>query len=76
MFFSLNRNKDDLQQHLQLVNKELDTPLLCAAIRGYAEVFEALFKNGADVNDVDHNGRNFIHIAVEGNHANFLKVSK
>ncbi len=59
---------------MNLVNKDLYTPFLCAAIRGYTEVCEALIAGGASVTDVDSNDRNFIHIAAEKNYANFLKV--
>ena len=54
-------------------NKELHTPLICAAIRGNTSACEALVSKGAST-DTDANGRNIIHIAAEKNNFKFLKV--
>ena len=56
------------------MNKELHTPLICAAIRGSYSAYKALVSSGASVTDTDANGRNIIHIAADKNHWKFLKV--
>ncbi len=56
------------------MNKEMHTPLLCAAIRGNIESHEMLVSNGVDIKDVDVNGKNILHLAAEKGHATFLKV--
>ncbi len=57
-----------------IMNKEIHTPLLCAAIRGNLESYEELVGSGVDVKDVDANGKNVIHLAAEKGHDTFLKV--
>ena len=57
------------------MNKEIHTPLICAAIRGNFSAYKALVSNGASVTDTDANGRNIVHIAADKNHAIFLKVN-
>ena len=57
-----------------IMNKELHTPLICAAIRGNFSAYKALVSNGASITDTDANGRNIIHIAADKNHSEFLEV--
>ena len=57
------------------MNKELHTPLICAAIRGNVSAYKALVSKHASVTDTDANGRNIIHIAADKNHCAFLKVN-
>ena len=57
-----------------IMNKEIHTPLLCAAIRGNLESYEELVGSGVDVKDVDANGKNVIHLAAEKGHDKFLEV--
>ena len=57
------------------MNKEIHTPLICAAIRGNVSAYKALVSKGASVTDTDANGRNIIHIAAEKDCCEFLKVS-
>ncbi len=56
------------------MNKELHTPFLCAAIRGYKNVCVSLIKSHANVYDTDANGQNFVHLAAERNYTEFLEV--
>ena len=57
------------------MNKEIHTPLICAAIRGNFFACKALVSKGASITDKDANGRNIIHIAADKNHWEFLKVN-
>ncbi len=57
------------------VNKEMHTPFLCAAIRGYTKVCKAFIDKGISFKDTDADRKNFIHLAAERNHANFLEVN-
>ena len=57
-----------------IMNKEIHTPLICAAIRGNFSACKALVSKRASVTDTDANGRNIVHIAADKNHYKFLKV--
>lgn len=58
-----------------IMNKEIHTPLISAAIRGNYECFEALYTRGVSITDVDATRRNVIHIAAElKDNSVFLKV--
>ncbi len=56
------------------MNKEIHTPLLCAAIRGNRDSYEILVSSNVDVKDVDANGKNVLHLAAEKGHSKFLEV--
>ena len=57
-----------------VVDKELHTPLLCAAIREYHEVCEVFINHKASIEDVDAKGKNIINIAAEKNYSTLLEV--
>ena len=63
-----------MQANISTMNKELHTPLICAAIRGNTSAYEALVSR-ASVTDTDANGRNIVHISADKNHGEFLKVN-
>ncbi len=76
MLCAVHSNGFSRKSRPDLLNKEMHTPFLCAAIRGYKEICEVLIKAKVSIMDVDASGKNFIHIAAESNHAKFLEVTK
>ena len=50
------------------------TPLLIATENGKAEAVIELLENGADVEEVDYEGKNVVHFIVIHGYVNMLKV--
>jgi len=52
------------------------TPLLTAAAYGKTEAVILLLESDADVEAVDNNSKNIVHLIVEQGHVDMLKVKK
>ena len=51
-----------------------ETPLMIAALRGYAELVKIFLRAGADVNAKDNRGETPLMHAVERNHTEVIEI--
>lgn len=50
------------------------TPLMCAAWKGNCEAGGILLKEGSAIETLDYNQKNCLHLAVEMDHVEFVKM--